>query len=269
MATPLLGGEMLAGYRFTTYDSRLQGPPALVNGAKYASLIVYPLVWLGIAVAVVRLVWRRRRANGSDDAEPDDPALADARRAVYGIALAGLVLQVLLYGVMRMPVAPQYFFGTFPIHVLFAWVGVDFLGRFRLGWPAVLTYGASVAYITLASTAYVHKVGYARNTYRPSLANQIEVARALNQYTDPTVWTDVVLFQSHPQSIRALRLLIPPEPGDARLDGRWLLVRHKSGPGGDDSAIEVAEIARGTELDASFRPLEISPLPPEWQPENW
>jgi hypothetical protein len=260
---------MLAGDRFAKFDSRIMDRSALDRVAVYGSLIVYPLIWLGIVVAGVRLVQRWR---GADDGEPDDPAdptLRATRRTISGILLAGLVIQVLLYGALRMPALPQYFFGTLPIHVLFAWIAVDFLHRFRLGWPAVAVYGLSVAYITIASTIYIHRVGYYRHTYRPSLRSQVEVARALNRYSDSSVMTDVVLFQSHPQAIRALRLLMPPDPAKPQAASRRLLIRHTTGPSGTDSGIELVEAPPGVELDPSFQALDVTPLPPEWQPAKW
>jgi hypothetical protein len=269
LTTPFLGGEMLAGYRFGKYDSRIFERSQLDRIAVVGTLLVYPLIWLGMAVAAIRLL---RRWRGADDGEIDDPAdptLRRARRAIAGIVLAGLAIQVLLYGAMRMPVAPQYFFGTFPIHVMFAWIGVDFLHRQRVGWPAVVMYGLAVAYVTIASTIYIHRVGYARNTYRPSLKSQVEVAKALNAYADETVMTDVVLFKSHPQAIRALRLLIPPDGAKPRAASGRLLVRHTTGPSGTDSAIELAEAPPGAELDPSFEELDVSPLPPEWHPAKW
>lgn len=264
---PLLGGVILSGDAFAANDSRLAEPRKVVRAARIASLVAYPLIWLGIVVASVYLVRRRRGTllPGDDDADPTLPA---ARRAVFGIALAGLVLQMLLYGVMRMPVFPQYFFGTFVLHVLFAWIGVEALHRVRLHWAAIAVYGVSVAYITVASMTHVHRVGYARDTYRPSLANLVQVARELNRYADQTVMTDVHVLKAHPQSIRTLRLLLPPAGQPQTTSGR-LIVRHRSGPTGDDSVIELAELAPDDPIPPNTEPLDVTPLPPNWHPAGW
>jgi hypothetical protein len=255
MLTPLRGGAILSGYRFAELDSRLAEHPRLVRAAQIGSTVVYPLIWAGIIVCGITLL----RPGRSDR----------ARQAIAGILLAGLGVQIGLYGMMRMPPEPQYFFGTFILHALLAWMAVDALGRIRLGWLAIALYGLSVAYITIASTHYIHRVGYARNTFRPSLKNQVEVARALNRYADEKVMTDVVLYQSHPQAIRSLRLLIPPEPGQAQTTSGRLLIRHSTGPFGNDSLIELAEAPPGAELGPGFQPLDVTPLPPEWQPVAW
>ena len=187
MTTPLLGGEILAGHRFTTYDSRLVAHPALVNSAKFASIDRLPAHLArhrrGGGAELRSALRRAIETIGEPTTTRHDPTLAAARRAIFGIALAGLVLQILLYGVMRMPVAPQYFFGTFPIHVLLAWVAVDFLSRFRVAWLAILVYGA----VRRLHHARQHRLHPSRrlrpHTYRPSLANQIEVARASSTAT--------------------------------------------------------------------------------------
>jgi hypothetical protein len=210
-----------------------------------------------------------RRGHDPDDEDQHDASLAKAQRTIFTIALAGLVLQMLLYGVMRMPALPQYFFGTLILHVLFAWVGVQALHRVRLGWVAIVLYGAGCAYITLASACHIHRVGYARNTYRPSLADQVTVARELNRYTDDTVLTDVQLFKSHPQSIRSLRLLMPPTPGEPRTASGRLMVRHTSGPTGSDSRIELVELPPGAPRPFDADDLEVTPLQENWQPSKW
>lgn len=271
LLTPSLGGALLGGWHYAEVDSRLRGPAGLVAAAKLASSIVYPLIWIGIAAAGVRLLRRRR---GADDAELDDPAdptLRHARRAIFDIALAGLALLFLLYGLMRMPPYPQYFFGTFILHVMFAWIGVDALSRIRLGGLATAVYGLSVGYITLASMWQIHHEGYDRDDItdsrmeRPTLANQLEVARELNRYRDTRVMTDVLVYQKYPQSLRALRLLIPPEPGAAQAEHGRLVIRNRAGPTGRDSVIELSQAERETGT-ARWKPMDVTPLPSGWEP---
>jgi hypothetical protein len=263
---PLLGGTILGGQTYAERDSRLVERPQLVRVAQMASMLSYALVWVGIVAMIVRLC---RRGHDPDDEDQHDPALAKTQRTIFTIALAGLVLQMLLYGLMRMPALPQYFFGTLILHVLFAWVGVEALRRVRLNWVAVVLYGAGCAYITLASAEYIHRVGYARNTYRPSLADQVQVARELNRYTDETVLTDVQLFKSHPQSIRCLRLLMPPTPGEPQTTSGRLMIRHTSGPTGNDSRIELTELPPGTPRPFDTEDVDVTPLPPDWHPATW
>ncbi len=266
LLTPLLGGAILSGYDFAATDSQLVEHPTVVRAAQFGSSVVYPLVWLGIGVAGVRFLRHRRGAIDGERDDPHDPTLAGARRAVFGIALIGLVLLSLLYGLMRMPAFPQYFFGTFILYVMLAWIGIDFLSRIRVGWAAIAIYGVSVAYITIASANHIHRVGYARGTYRPSLAEQVRIAKALNRYSDQTALTDVQLLKSHPQALRALRLLIPPTPGQSQTTSGRLVITHTSGPSGTDSALTLTEATQDADFTNRAAPLDVTPLPPEWQP---
>ena len=272
LLTAFHGGALLGGSYYAEVDSRLRGPHLLVRAARLGSSVVYPLIWLGIGVAGVR--WLRRR-RGADDGEldyPAEPTLVRARRAIFGIALAGLGLLVLLYGLMRMPPYPQYFFGTFPLHVLFAWVGIDALSRrSRFGGLATLVYAASVGYITLASMGQIHREGYDRDDLtdtrmeRPTLANQVRVVRELNRYGNTRVTTDVIAYQKYGQALRALRLLIPPEPGVARTENPHLVIRNRAGPTGRDSVIELSQAKRETGT-ARWKSIDVTPLPPRWEP---
>lgn len=269
--TPFLGGTLLGGRQYAEIDSHLRGPWQLVAVAKLGSSLVHPLIWLGIGAAGVRWLRRRRGAGDAELDDPADPTLREARRAVFGIALAGLAMLVVLYSVMRMPPFPQYFFGTFPLFVVFAWVGVDALSRVRLGSLAVVVYGLSVGYITLASRAQIHREGYDRDDTtdtrmeRPTLANQLRVARELNRYSDTRVMTDVVLYQKHGQSLRALRLLIPPDPGTVQTHSGQLVIRTRAGPTGRDSVIELSQATRETKTPR-WKPMDVTPLPAGWEP---
>jgi hypothetical protein len=263
---PLLGGTILAGQTYAEQDSRLMERPQVVRIAQIASMLSYPLIWLGIVAMIVRLC---RRGRDPDDEDQHDPGLAKTQRTIFAIALTALLLQMLLYGVMRMPPLPQYLFGTLILHVLFAWVGVEALRRVKLSWVAIVLYGLGCAYITLASAEYVHRVGYARNTYRPRLADQVQVAQELNRYTDETVLTDVQLYKSHPQSIRSLRLMMPPTPGAPQTTSGRLMIRHSSGPTGSDSHIELVELPPGTPKPFDAEELDVTPLPRDWQPAKW
>lgn len=269
--TPFLGGTLLGGRQYAEVDSHLRGPRQLVGAAKLGASLVHPLIWLGIGVAGVRWL-RRRRGTGDDELDdPADPTLREARRAVFGIALAGLALLVVLYGVMRVPPFPQYFFGTFPLFVVFAWVGVDALARVRLGSLAVVVHGLSVGYITLASMAQIHREGYDRDDItdtrmeRPTLANQVRVARDLNRYSDARVMTDVLMYQKYGQSLRALRLLVPPDPGTVQTHSGQLVIRNRAGPTGRDSVIELSQATRETKTPR-WKPMDVAPLPAGWEP---
>jgi hypothetical protein len=162
---------------------------------------------------------------------PGPPWSVDAARdAIGGIALATAAFQMVLFGIKRIPIEPQYYFGTFPTHVVLAWLAVEALGRVRLGTVAVAVYGLSAAAVTLGSIWFFDvrpRVTGAPGTPRPEvvpLAVQVDAARLLNRYADAEVWTDVAFYHRHPQALRALRLLVSPDPAAGRPEhGRLVL----------------------------------------------
>ena len=95
------------------------------------------------------------------------------------------------------------------------------------------------------------------------------MAKELNRYSDAAVMTDVQLFKSHPQAIRALRLLFPPPPGQPRVASGKLVITHTTGPGGTDSRIMLTEGQPDEGFSSRAETLDVTPLPPEWQPAKW
>jgi hypothetical protein len=176
---------------------------------------------------------------------------------------------VLLYGVMRMPVAPQYFFGTFAVTCCSPGSASTSLSRLRVGWVAIGVYGLSVAFITLASTAKIHREGYGRAFPRPSLRNQVQVARELNRYADASVLTDVDIYKIHPQSIRTLRLLLPRRRANRSRPAAGSSCA--TAPAGREATApsKLAELPPGQHPGERFEPLDVTPLPPDWHPAKW
>ena len=61
------------------------------------------------------------------------------------------------------------------------------------------------------------------------VGDQLAIARQLNRYSDTLISTNVWMYQNYPASLRALRLLMPPEGGAVQTqspDG--LLLRYRS-----------------------------------------
>ena len=272
MLSAFMGGRLLSGNRFVDWMEPHLGPPALVRAATVASMAAVPLVWLGVAVAV-RAELRRRReiaeiarreAAGEHPPAPapSAPSAAATRDLVVRIALAALGFQVALYTVMRIPPSPQYFFGTFPVHVLFAWIGVEALHRFRLRGAVTALWGVSLAFITLGTMTQVHSGGWDRGCMSPSLENQIEVARALDRYADASVLTDVSTYQTFPHALRALRLVLPHDPAAAatpRESGR-LVVRYVPDPDGNSSRIELIEARSDADVPKDAKRIDVTPM---------
>jgi hypothetical protein len=237
---PLWGGLLFSGGRFPDEVVSPHGPAWLLGAAKFAGSAAIPLVWLGLAMAAwtqTRRWLAPRREAGSDAAR--DPV----RETVLGCVLAGVAFHMLYVGVMRAPPGPQYVMGTFGIYILLAWVGADALARLRLRAVVVGAYGLAVSGITLSCLWQVHRDGWTTGTMSPTLANQVEVARALNHYTDKSAMTDVPVYYQFrmPFSLCTLRQLLPPSPGQPQHESGRLVIRYCRGPNGPTGRIELIE----------------------------
>ncbi|HZK79966.1 MAG TPA: hypothetical protein VFC46_02845 [Humisphaera sp.] len=186
------------------------------------------------------------------------------RKTLMGIALTCLGLQMLLVGILRAPPWPHYGFGMFPIHVLFAWLAIDMLCRARLGLPIVAAFGLSLACITFGSAWQLHRFGWERGRLSPTLANQIEVAEALDRYPPSAiVWTNVPMYQAYPHALRAIRLIHPSLiAGPSIASSPRLLIRYREKSTSFAGAIELIEIGAGAEIPADAERIDISPMPP-------
>src|SRR5690606_37873457 len=120
--TPLLGGNLLTGFDYAGSVVRPEGPSWLVEAARWSSRLIYPLIWAGIGISIrtTSRMFRSRHKHGEASGEMR-PAPLDITAAVV---LAGLVLQGVIAGMMRVPPGPQYFLGTFALHAFMAWLTV-------------------------------------------------------------------------------------------------------------------------------------------------
>jgi hypothetical protein len=268
LLTPLFGGSILAGRQFVEMDSELRDPPALVRAAKLGSMLIHPLIWLGIAVALGRLILRWRGRGDRELEDRDDPTHGSARRAIFGIALAGLGLLVLLYG------RHAHAGGARSTSSARSCSTCSSPGSGSTSSPGSVSAGSRSACTGCRRVhhvwqrAKIHREGYGRAFPRPSLRNQAQVARELNRYADATVLTDVDIYKLHPQSIRTLRLLLPQPAGEARATSGRLVIRYRSGPAGR-TAPSSCRTAAGEIPANAFEPLDVTPLPPDWHPAKW
>ncbi len=253
---PLLGGRLLCGADYLENLARPTALPALQAAAQWAARLIYPLIWLGIALSGWRVARGFRAAGGGGD--------LPVRDQVAAVALLGLLCQALLAGVMRIPAKPQYFFGAFALHAFMAWLGVDALRRWRLGVLPGALYAAGAAVLTVSAALVIHAHGFELPRW-PTLGNSASIARELNRFSDPAVETDVVLLQRNPQILRALRLLLPPAPGAAQREGARLSIRYTAGEG--TGRITLTELDQGGAPPAGAQPLDVTPLPENWQPD--
>jgi hypothetical protein len=222
--------------------------------------LFYPLAWTGILVAA-RGAWRLLRTPQLSGVTP---SISTARDAVMGVVLVGLGLQALLFGLMRIPAAPQYFFGTFALHAMAAWLAVDALRRWKIGPVLGMLYATGGAVLTLEAAWSIHQHGYERPLW-PTLASSVRVARALNHFADPQALTDVAVYQKSPQALRTLRLLLPPVAANSPdTQGRLLVTNRGADRPGETTVIELPPDAAPP---AGSQWIEITPLPKDWVPD--
>ena len=261
---PLLGGRLLCGADYLESLARPAAFPALQAAAQWSARLIYPLIWLGIALSAGR-AWRMicevRRARGSWENIP-------FRDRVSAVALAGLIGQALLCGLMRIPALPQYFFGTFVLHALMAWFAVEALSRWRAGVLPGVLYAAGGAVLTMSAMLVIHDHGFEKPRW-PTLGNDVEVVRELNRFTDTTVQTDVTVLQKNPQILRTLRLLLPPAPGAAQTENGWLCIDYRGMSPAGRIQLSWLQVVPGESYHPLPRhePLDVTPLPKNWVPD--
>lgn len=239
---PFLGGRLLSGADYLQNLARLSAPAWLHVAAQGGAWLIYPLAWLGIGAAA-------REAWSAKASEPTP------RRSVLLVLLAGLVLQTLLFGAMRIPAAPQYYFGTFALHALAALLGVDALHKWRIGAALGALYAVGAAFLTVEAAISIHQHGFERPRW-PTLSSSVNVVRDLNRFSDPTARTSNAVYLKAPQALRTLRLLLPPPSSSApNTEGRLFITD------------TVAELPLGAEPPAGSQIIDITPLPKDWVPD--
>lgn len=264
---PLLGGNLFNGHHGALPDA----PPWLGEAAAWCSMLIYPLIWLGILFALARLprIFRSLRAR-----EP----LA-ARDTMSTLGLVCLVVQAALYGVLRIPSGPQYFFGTFALHAFFAWLGVTALRDIRpLRGAAVLPgvlYLVACALITIGSAIYNHQHALDKPAW-PTMKNAAQVVRALNQYEELGAWSDInygsdiekhkINFKKFPQILRTIRLLIPPDGTPQRRSEGGLFITFRRENGVQTGEMIVQELGKEKPPEGAYY-FNVAPLPKQWDPD--
>ncbi len=252
-----LGGNLLTGFDYATSTVRPEGPASLVTAAMWLSRLIYPVIWLGIIAATLRVKITLRALRTRIEPTPRDLLAA--------LALACLAVQFVIFNALRIPPGPQYFFGTFGLHVLLAFFGIELLGKMRLAAPVGASLLAANAFITIGGILTVRAHGYEAPGW-PTLANCLGAARQLNRYSNDVVLTDVDLLQRYPQPIRTLRLLVPPDPGP-KPKARRLLLSYKRTDGKQTGEFTVTELAPDQKRPPNAFLMDVTPLPQDWAPD--
>lgn len=262
---PFLGGNLLAGFDYARKVASPGGPEWLTIAAAWASRLIYPLIWLGIGVSILRVgaTIRRSRSVGENSVLHSQAATRDI---VTTVLLAGLVLQLLLYTALRIPTGPQYYFGTFAMHATFAMVAVGALRKLHIGTVLGAVFAVSTAYLTFGGMRTIHLYGYEAPGW-PMLRDSVAVARAMNDFTDTEALTDIPLFQKYPQPIRTLRLLLPPAPAQPQRESGKLFVTYRKKDGKKTGEIILTELPADSDRPANSTYFDIAPLPRDWVPD--
>jgi len=256
---PLLGGRLLAGAEYLDNLARPSAPAAIRTFAKACIYLFYPLAWLGICLAA-KQVWQILRTQ---KITLDTPPTVSPREALLCVVLGGLILQMLLFGLMRIPAAPQYFFGTFALHIVVAWFAVDSLRRWKLGAALGVLYAAGSVLLTTEAASSIHQHGYERPRW-PTLASSVSVARELNRFSETTALTDVPVYEKSPQALRTLRLLLPAAGNRPNTNGRLYITNSGAAKPAETTVIELDQHAAPLSGVSS---IDITPLPKDWVPD--
>jgi hypothetical protein len=168
-ALPLLGGRLLSAYYFYDWRGSDPGPETttVARAARGVSALAYPLIWLGIAVGVVRF-----RASFSAGARPVD--------ALAAVSILTLGLQCCLDGMLRIAPWPHYFTGTWIAGVACFWLGLRQLARLRwrgmrMSTVVAVAYSVGTIVATAAFVVGIHNASGGKAWYGPTMASQLDV----------------------------------------------------------------------------------------------
>jgi hypothetical protein len=252
-----VGGNLLNGFDYAKSVVRPEGPAWLVDSAMWISRMIYPVVWLGIIAAALRVKITLRALRDRITPEPRD--------VLATLAIVCLAAQFALFNALRLPTGLQYFFGTFGLHVFLAFLGIEMLGRVRLALPVGVALLAANTFITVgAMRAFSGHCLEAPGW--PTLSNCVGAVQQLNRYANQVVLTDVDFFQRYPQPIRTLRLLIPPDSGP-KPKARRLLLSYKREDGKQTGEFTVTELANDQKRPPGAVLMDVTPLPEGWVPD--
>jgi hypothetical protein len=232
---PFLGARVLSGYGLGYFfgpDWHLGdvGASAVLGRvATLVSTLAFPMVWVGIVLAAYSTFRAVRRK------EP-----MNTQQKIALLALATLGAQIVLNGMTGTARRPHYYNGTWIIFVLFAWLCMDAAGNLGVARWIMVPYGAAQVVVLALLVAQVHRNGGSRDGYGPTVANQMQIASELKQYSPETpIRMDVLNYQQYPHALQSVRSLDPPDTRRA-LRNTQLAVVYAS-PNPSDGRIKLIE----------------------------
>ncbi len=189
----------------------------LARACSWVSMLSYPLVWGGMALAVaetLRAIQARR--------------LSTRQHAII-LALTVLGAQMALNGLTGTEGHPHYYNATWIAFAVFAWLTADWLATRAMAIFAPYACALAASLLLLVATIRIH--GGTRENYGPTLANQMEIAAELARYPPSTpLQLNVRNYQLYPHALATLRLLRPVQPVGADRPSRLFVVYASSDP---------------------------------------
>lgn len=226
---------------------------------QWTSYLMIPLAWVGMIVVGTQLARAFGRKRSGVQATNNCSTLSEVRTEFFRVASLGMAVLFVYHALLRVPTLSQYFFGTFPLHVVFAWAGVEALRKVRIGLALVAVQGIACAIATMSIVVEVQRRGWDKWSMGPTLGSQVEVAKELSRFSDREVYSDVGLYQYSDIPIRALRAFFPPV-SNAPVSGR-LLIRYRTDPQVPGAEVELVEMLPQDVPPPGARRIEIVPLP--------
>jgi len=215
---PLAGGRLFSASGLEYFYGAHPVSGQLFGAAETASLVAYPLVWLGIIVALLAV----RRAVQTRTWTP--------RTHVAGIAVAAVACQMVIDGISGKFEHPHYENGTWIAFVVLMWLAVDALAERPLWRRVAMATTAQLASANLLAVGLLlvrlHGSG-TREGYGPTLANQQAIGQQLAGYApESEVQCDVIMWNRFPHALATIRELTPSRYGV--LPVRPVLLRYAS-----------------------------------------
>jgi hypothetical protein len=222
---PLLGAHHLSAAGLGNIFGTDWKSNSLLIVAQRVTLIAYPLVWIGMLLAVPRIRWWQNLT-------PLDHILL--------ICVITLILQSAIDGIQRIPDGPQYYNATWIIFALFAFLAVKRIPQ-PFAAAAGVIFAGSTSFIIISLAVTIHKnTGTRAENFGTVLSNQFEVATQIQNAGDALPEIDFPQWQLYPVGLQALEKLSPVYRGSRE----YVHVRVKfrdAFPG--DAAIEVIPVS--------------------------